>query len=115
MLTLGLACSEVRIGWDVLTRLELKKKKSKGFAKLKVERNNMEVIRLSVSAGKSLAHGQEMSALLGMWASGDLQKQDFDSYLRAQLIPLTRQNDTQGSAVYTEKVRSSWNACGRSC
>lgn len=49
----------------------------------------MEVIRLSVSAGRSLAHGQEMSALLVMWASGDLQKQDSDSYLRAQLIPLT--------------------------
>ena len=73
----------------------------------------MEVIRLSVSAGRRLAHGQEMSALLGMWASGDFQKQDSDSYLRAQLISLTRQNDTQGSAFYTEKVRSSWNACGR--
>lgn len=89
MLTLGLACYEVRIGWSVLTRLELKKKKSKGFAKIKVERNNVEVIRLSVSAARSLAHGQEMSALLVMWASGDLQKQDSDSYLRAQLIPLT--------------------------
>lgn len=75
----------------------------------------MEVIRLSVSAGRSLARGQEMSALLGMWASGDFQKQDSDSYLRAQLIPLTRRNDTQGSAFYTEKVRSSRNACGRGC
>lgn len=75
----------------------------------------MEVIRLSVSAGRSLAHGQEMSALLGMWASGDFQKQDSDSYLRAQLIPLTRRNDTQGRAFYTEKVRSSRNACGRGC
>lgn len=75
----------------------------------------MEVVRLSVSAGRSLAHGQEMSALLRMWASGDFQKQDSDSYLRAQLIPLTRQNDPQGSAFYTEKVRSSRNACGRGC
>lgn len=74
-----------------MTRLELKKKKMpKDLLKIKVERDNVEVIKLSVSADRSLAQGQEMSALLAMWASGDLQKQDSDSYPRAQLIPLTR-------------------------
>lgn len=56
-----------------MTRLGLKKKKKnpKDLLKIKVERDNVEVIKWSVSADRSLACGQEMSALLAMWASGD--------------------------------------------
>lgn len=66
-------CVEVGIDWSVLTRLGLKKKKKipKDLLKIKVERDNVEVIKLSVSADRSVARGQETSALLAMRASGD--------------------------------------------
>lgn len=65
-------CVEVGIDWSVLTRLGLKKKKiPKDLLKIKVERDNVEVIKLSVSADRSMARGQETSALLAMRASGD--------------------------------------------